>query len=169
MLPNLPITLIRSLVRQLLQHMRFLLPCLLQPRNNTYSPLQGKYLHSRARLIPLLLKEGGEAIQTHLPLVPVDPILVWTLTLPTSNRALSPSRTGCFAQVSLVHVAVFMVITPTIVPSYHRCGKYESLKPHCTDNMPPLMLPPMWPLPSQLCLPILSLSKDSWLPNHLTD
>ena len=48
MLPNLTITLTRSLVCQLLQHMCFLLPCLLQPRNSTYSPLQGKYLHSRA-------------------------------------------------------------------------------------------------------------------------
>ena len=121
MLPNLTIILIHSLVRQLLQHMRFHLPCLLHPRNSTYSPLQGKYFHSRARLIPLLLKEGGEAIQTNLPLVIMDPILkVLTLTLLTSNRALSPSRTGLFARSSLVLVVVFMVITHMIVLFYHR-------------------------------------------------
>jgi len=156
-------------VLQLLQHLHFHLPCLLNPTNNTYSTLQGKYLHKRARIIPLPLKEGGEAIKTNLPLVPMDPILVWTLTLPTSNRALSLSRTGHFTQTSPVHVAVFMAITPTIVPSYPRCGRCGSLKPHCEDNMPPLMLPLMWPLLNQLCLPILSPSKDSWLPNHLTD
>ena len=165
---TLPITLIHSLVRQLLQHMRFLLPCLLKPSTSTYSPLQGKYLHNRARLIPLLLKEGGEAIQTNLPLLPVDPVLVSTPTLPTSNRALSPSRIGRFAQISLVRVAVFMDITPTIVPSYPRCGRCGSLKPHCMNSTPPLMLLLMWPLPSQLCLLILSLSKDLWLPNRLT-
>ena len=101
-------------------------------------------MHSRARLIPLLLKEGREEIQTNLPLVLVDPILkVLTLTLLTSNRALSPSRTGLFALISLVRVVVFMVITSMTVPSYHRCGRCGSLKPHCEDNMPPLMLPLM--------------------------
>lgn len=100
----------------------------------------------------------------------MDSILkVLTLTLLTNNRALSPSRTGLFTQISLVRVAVFTVITLTIVPSYHRCGRCGSLKPHCKDNMPPLTLPLMWPLLNRLCLPILSPSKDSWLPNHLTD
>ena len=104
-------------------------------------------MHSRVRLIPLLLKEGGEAIQINLPLVLVDPILkVLTLTLLTSNRALSPSWTGLFVPTSLVRAAVFTVITPMIVPFYHRCGRCGSLKPHFTDNMPPLMLPLMWPL-----------------------
>ena len=143
MLPKLTIILIRSLVPHLLQHICFHRPCLLRPCNNTYSPLQGKSLHSRARLIPLL-KEGREAIQINLPLVLVDPILkVLTLTLLTSNKALSSSRIGRFAQISLVRVAVFTVITPTIVPSYLRCGRCGSLKPHCEDNMPPLMLPLM--------------------------
>ena len=126
-------------------------------------------MHSRAQLIPLL-KDGGEAIQINLPLVLMDPIVkALTLTLLTSNRALNPSWTGLFAQISLVRVAVFTVITPTIVPFYHRCDICGSLKPHCEDNMPPLMLPLMWPLLNQRCLPILSLGKDSWLPNHLTD
>ena len=118
--------------------------------------------------MPLLLKEGGEAIQINLPLVLMDPILrVLTLSLLTSNRALSPSRTGRFTQISLVRVAVFTVITPTIVPFYHRCGKCGNLKPQCEENMPPLMLLLMWPLLNQLCLPIPSLNKDSWLPNRL--
>ena len=167
MLPNPTLTFIRSLVRQLLQHMRFHLPCLLTTRNSNYSLLQGKYLHSRARLIPLLLKEGGEATRTHLPPVTEVPILVRTLTLATSLRAFRPGRTGRFAQTSPVRVAVFTVTTLTIALSYPRCDRCGSLKPHCADNTPPLTFLLMWPLPSQLCSLILSLNKDSWLPNPL--
>jgi len=168
MSPNPTLTFIHSLVRQLLQHMRFRLPCLLTTCNSHYNPLQGKYLHSRVRSIPLLLKEGGEATRTHLPPVTEDPILVWTLTLATSLRAFRPGRTDRFAQTSPVRVAVFTVTTLTIVLSYPRCDRCGSLKPHCADNTPPLMLLLMWPLPSQLCSLILSLNRDSWLPNPPT-
>ena len=92
MLPILTLILTHSLVSQLLQHLDLKLPCLLNPCNNNYYPLKGKYLHSRARLILLLLKERGKATKINLPLVIVELILqVLILTLLTSHRALSPS------------------------------------------------------------------------------
>jgi len=166
MFPILTLILTHSLVSQLLQHLDLSLPCLLHPCSRTYYPLQGKYLRSRARLILFLLKERGKAI--NLPLVIVDPILqVLILTLLTSHRALSPSRTGLFAPISPVRVAVFMVITLTIVPYYHRCSRCGSLRLHYGDNIPPLLSLPMWLLINPSYLPILSLNKDSWLLKHL--
>ena len=89
------------------------------------------------------------------------------LTQQPSNRALSPSRTGLFAQTNLVLVPVSMVTIPTIVLFYLICDRCGKLKQHLEDNKPPLWFLPMLPLSNQFCLPILSPSKDMWLPNPL--
>ena len=110
-------------------------------------------------------QKRGKAI--NLPLVIMDPILqVFFLTLLPSHRVLSPSRTGHFAPIIPVRVAVFMVTTLMIVPYYHKCGRCGSLRPSCKDNTPPLLSLPIQLLLNPLCLPTLSLNKDLWLLNH---
>ena len=56
-----------------------------------------------------------------------------------------------------------------IVPFYLRCVNYGKLKKNLEDNRPLLRFLLMFHLLNRLCLPILSHSKDSWLPNHLMD
>ena len=78
-------------------------------------------MHSRARLILLPPKRRGKTIKISLLPVILDLILkIILLTLLTSNRALSPSRTGLFARINLILVVFFMVITCMIVLFYHR-------------------------------------------------
>ena len=86
-------------------------------------------MHSRARLILLLPRIRGKALKINLLPVILDLILkIMPPTLLTSNKALSPSRTGMFTRTSLVLVVVFMDITSMIVLFCLRCDSCGSLK-----------------------------------------